>query len=216
MTSEKQAAANRRNAEKSTGPKTAEGKAKSSRNAVTHGLRAASLVLPTENQQDFDNLFFELEAEWRPQSQSERLLVEQMAVAQWKLLRTQRAQNKILIKDPDGLEQLPALDRLYQIEARFERSFFRAYKELDRMNRLRQKELSRNANAEDEAEAAAAPGPSNEPRISPGLIWEDPETGECTEAAPPHFVYPDGHMEVMPATDPRRAGLKRMPPFDRD
>ena len=46
MTSERKIAANRKNARKSTGPQTGEGKARASRNAMRHGLDAAKLVQP--------------------------------------------------------------------------------------------------------------------------------------------------------------------------
>ena len=51
MISEKQLEANRRNAQQSTGPKTAEGKAHSSRNNLRHGLTGHVNILPTENRQ---------------------------------------------------------------------------------------------------------------------------------------------------------------------
>ena len=205
MTSPKQAAANRRNAKNSTGPKTPEGKAGSRLNGLRHGLRAATVVLPNEDQKEFDQLCAELEADWKPQSRSERLLVEQMALAQWKLVRVQRAQSRILLEDPDGLEKLTALDRLYQMEVRLERSSFRAYKELDLIARRRRKAETASHGPEEKKNEEQGP------RIVPGLIWVDPETGEETEVAPPDLVYPDGHREVMPRDDPRRAGLKRFP-----
>ena len=50
----KRLTANRRNALKSTGPKTEEGKARASLNALKHGLRASSLALPhLENAEDW-------------------------------------------------------------------------------------------------------------------------------------------------------------------
>ncbi len=49
MASEKQVEANRRNALRSTGPRTADGKARSRLNAVTHGLTAQTLILPEED-----------------------------------------------------------------------------------------------------------------------------------------------------------------------
>jgi hypothetical protein len=52
---QKKAAANRRDALKSTGPKTAEGKKRASMNAFNHGLRFASLAVPhLENPEDWE------------------------------------------------------------------------------------------------------------------------------------------------------------------
>ena len=55
MATPNQSAANRRNAQKSTGPRTPQGRAASRLNALKHGLTACHLVLPTESQQDFDD-----------------------------------------------------------------------------------------------------------------------------------------------------------------
>lgn len=66
MISEKQLAANRRNAARSTGPKTTEGKAASRRNAVTHGLRAA--VVPVEDGALVDERAVGVHAALRPQN----------------------------------------------------------------------------------------------------------------------------------------------------
>ena len=56
MTSEAKLAANRRNALKSAGPKTAEGKARSSANALTHGLTAKHFVAKGESIAEFERL----------------------------------------------------------------------------------------------------------------------------------------------------------------
>ncbi|MEI6704879.1 MAG: hypothetical protein WCL71_15305 [Deltaproteobacteria bacterium] len=53
MTSKKQITANRKNSAKSTGPKSAEGKAISSSNATRHGILSSSLFLPDEDPQTF-------------------------------------------------------------------------------------------------------------------------------------------------------------------
>ena len=52
-TSQRQTEANQRNAKKSTGPRTAEGKERSRHNAVTHGLTAESTILPGEDASAF-------------------------------------------------------------------------------------------------------------------------------------------------------------------
>jgi hypothetical protein len=87
MATLKQFEANRRNAQMSTGPKTTEGKAAVSMNALRHGLRARTVVLPGENREEFNQLCDDLEIEWHPQSRTEQFYVEQMAVSQWKLTR---------------------------------------------------------------------------------------------------------------------------------
>ena len=58
--------ANRRNALKSTGPKTPEGKAAVSMNSLRHGLRARTVVLPGEDREEFNQLCDDLEREWQP------------------------------------------------------------------------------------------------------------------------------------------------------
>src|SRR6202047_3790575 len=116
MATLKQFEANRRNAQKSTGPKTPEGKTAVSMNALRHGLRARTVVLPGENREEFNQLCDDLEVEWHPQSRTEQFYVEQMAVSQWKLTRMELGEINIF-KDPGGPEtQIPLLDRLWQAQ----------------------------------------------------------------------------------------------------
>src|SRR5438128_1743716 len=68
MTTPAQIEANRRNAQKSTGPKTAQGRAVVSLNGLRHGLRAETAVLPFEDPAEFAKLKQELQAEFRPQT----------------------------------------------------------------------------------------------------------------------------------------------------
>jgi hypothetical protein len=137
MATLKQFEANRRNAQRSTGPKTPEGKAAVSMNALRHGLRARTVVLPGENREEFDQLCDDLDVEWRPQSRTEQFYVEQMAVSQWKLTRMEVGEVNIF-KDPAGAEkQIPLLDRLWQAQCRLERSYARAQRELQRLQESR-------------------------------------------------------------------------------
>ncbi len=61
MTSAKQAAANRRNAAKSTGPKSAKGKQIARMSALKHGLQAEHVVSPGEDPGEFETLYGVLE-----------------------------------------------------------------------------------------------------------------------------------------------------------
>ena len=54
MTTDARTEANRKNAQRSTGPKTPEGKARSSKNALKHGLTSEELILPGENPEAYD------------------------------------------------------------------------------------------------------------------------------------------------------------------
>jgi len=65
MISKKQNEANCRNAQLSTGPKTEEGKAVVRLNALRHGLRARSILLPGENVEDYHQLCADLKASWQ-------------------------------------------------------------------------------------------------------------------------------------------------------
>src|ERR1700732_2459473 len=85
MATEKQTAANRLNAQKSTGPRTPEGRAAVRLNGVTHGLTAETIVLKGESEADFTNLLGSLEAEHDPTSPTEEALVVQLAMATWRL-----------------------------------------------------------------------------------------------------------------------------------
>ena len=137
MATLKQFEANRRNSQKSTGPKTPEGKSAVSMNALRHGLRARTVVLPGEDPTEFHQLCDDLEIEWHPQSRTEQFYVEQMAVSQWKLIRMEVVEVNIF-KDADGPKnQLPMLDRLWQAECRLERSYARAQRELQRLQNSR-------------------------------------------------------------------------------
>jgi hypothetical protein len=163
MATEKQIAANRRNALKSTGPKSPEGKAAVRLNALRHGLRARTVVLPGEKAEDFHQLCADLEAEWQPQSCTEQLLVEQMAVAQWKLARVDACETALFDRF-EGTRQIGHLDRISQMAVRHERSFFRALRELERLREDRRREARHQEHAE-QAERAAQPvaGASVEP-----------------------------------------------------
>ena len=93
MTSPARIEANQKNAQKSTGPKTIEGKARSRMNALDHGLRAEQVVLPTEDPQRFDRHLGAWMSDWKPPTETRRFLVERAAVAAWRLDRCVRVES---------------------------------------------------------------------------------------------------------------------------
>ncbi len=92
MTSEKQIRANRRNALKSTGPKTPEGKATVRLNARTHGLRSQEILFPGEDEDALKGLNENLRAELQPVGELENLLVDGIVAAHWRLRRLRRVE----------------------------------------------------------------------------------------------------------------------------
>jgi hypothetical protein len=80
--------ANRENAKKSTGPRTPEGKAASSRNRLVHGLRANKhILIGDDNPADFLLLLQSLDETFRPVGEGEEMLITQIAHDQWRLER---------------------------------------------------------------------------------------------------------------------------------
>ncbi len=85
---------NRRNALQSTGPRTAEGKAASSKNRLAHGLCSSSLLVGDESREDFDALRTEFLNAYQPATPEERMLTDQLVEAQWRLNRARRVEAK--------------------------------------------------------------------------------------------------------------------------
>src|SRR6516225_9772940 len=72
---------NRRNAQRSTGPKSPEGKERARLNALKHGLRAEEFALPGEDQEDLKRLTDEWVEYYEPRSPGERALVDRCVYA---------------------------------------------------------------------------------------------------------------------------------------
>ena len=95
MATEKQIKANRQNAQKSTGPKTEEGKAMVSQNAVKHGLFTDALIRG-ENPADYVVFHDEMLADLAPVGAVETMLAERIISLWWRLRRAERMQNQAL------------------------------------------------------------------------------------------------------------------------
>ncbi len=87
MTSFRQIDANRRNARKSTGPTTEEGKQRSRCNAVRHGLTAETVIGALEDAEDYKAFEAAIIADYDAQSAVERELVLRLASLLWRLRR---------------------------------------------------------------------------------------------------------------------------------
>ena len=157
--SRKQQEANRRNAQLSTGPRTLDGKARSSLNALTHGLTAAQILIPSESADDFESHAASFRDRFAPVDSVESFLVDQMIVAAWRLRRTRFLESKIFAQrafevdrhQKEREEELTdaadhivtgyrrecsgtnSLENISRQETRIERAFYRALHELNRL-----------------------------------------------------------------------------------
>ena len=93
--SPRQFAANRENSKNSSGPKTAIGKARSRFNGVKHGLCSKTLVLPTENAQEFADEFQAWMDDWKPPTAARKALVERAASSVCRLRRCVRLETRM-------------------------------------------------------------------------------------------------------------------------
>ena len=145
--SEKRLAANQRNAQKSTGPKTATGKAVVKYHAVKHGLLSKELILPDENAGDAMDFEQQLRASLRPEGPVEELLTDRIILSAWRLRRLARIETEMLKDDWDNyggegighafylnVRSLPVLSRY---ETTLERGLYKALHELQRLQAAR-------------------------------------------------------------------------------
>jgi hypothetical protein len=88
--------ASRRNARKSTGPRSPEGKEAARLNSLTHGAFAADLLLPGEDAKAFRALEKGFRRYYRPANQEEEFFLNRMVLAAWRLQRLAAMESRVL------------------------------------------------------------------------------------------------------------------------
>ena len=141
--SHKKLDANRRNAKKSTGPKTGEGKRKSRMNALKHGLLAKEVVVNigevAEEQAEFDALLAELRDGFGPEGGMEEFVVQKIAACCWKEIRGARYESTLMSKY--GFSIGDSLRTMLRYQTANSRELYRAIGLLERLqNRPRPEE----------------------------------------------------------------------------
>ena len=87
MTTKRQIRANRRNAKRSTGPKTVEGKRRSAHNAISHGLLSRETLLNGEDPEVFSAVWDQLLRELEPEGELETYLAGRIIGSIWRMNR---------------------------------------------------------------------------------------------------------------------------------
>jgi hypothetical protein len=148
MATPKQTAANRMNAQKSSGPRTSAGKAASRFNALKHGIFAIHQIMFDETPEDLAELAAEYHEHYNPADAHERSLVDTLVANEWRIRRMRRveaglwehASNLFIVKNLDTTTTCTSaeafatdsatFERLQRVVSSCERDYHRAHKEL--------------------------------------------------------------------------------------
>ena len=179
MSTLRQIEANRRNAQKSTGPTSVTGKATSSMNALKTGIHAESLVLPSENLAGLDELIDDYYQHHHPATPDTRALVDELIHCEWLLRRLRVAETQAWQYQSDNKYSDPQKYPLGQSATCHSTTFSKLQYRLDATRRARLRALD--ALQKLKAEAAAAPDPAPEvetptPVIDPPSLTPSPQT----------------------------------------
>ena len=204
MSTLRQIEANRRNAQKSTGPTSVTGKAVSSMNALKTGIHAKSLVLPSEKLADLEQLIVEYYESHNPATPEARSLVDDLIYGEWLKRRLRAAETQIWAYDhqenyrPDPKYSLgqTAANRgkaFAQLQWRMECTRRASRQALQDLQQLQAQAAPESAPAT-VAEPPAEPAPK--PSVTPTPEITSPENG---------FVLQIPASDAPPAPEPRDA-----------
>ena len=198
----KRSESSRINGAKSRGPVTPEGKARSSRNALTHGLTAQDICLSVEDQDQFNQLRSADVDKFQPQEAVETGLVNEMVAAKWRQQRLWKLETadldfgiaemkkKLAGVDPPPFvlaafaanDENKPLDLYARYEARLSSIYNRALRNLRELRRL------------------PIPVPPPAPEVVEDVVQNEPETAPNSTKVVP---FPDAPVNsTAPATPP--------------
>jgi hypothetical protein len=168
MATPAQVIANQANSQKSTGPVTEAGKAKSSRNRLSHGFASSTRFIPGEDPEQFKALLLDLMREYRPATPTQQILVEKMAHHQWITLRANRIQGNLLADTRDFGEVHRTLPLMIRYQTTAERAFHKAHEALLKAQKeMPNREIGFESQTASEPANAAGEAASNSPAPAP-------------------------------------------------
>jgi len=164
MSTQRQIEANRRNAQKSTGPTSVTGKAVSSMNSLKTGIHAESLVLPCENAADLEQLIDECHHHHHPTTPEARSFVDDLIYCEWTLRRLRVAETQMWQYQNENRFSDPEKYPLGHSATSYSASFSKIQYRLDATRRARLRALQALKQLPAEPGDAPAPAqPSNPP-----------------------------------------------------
>ena len=188
MASQKQLAANRLNAQKSTGPSSAEGKARSSMNALKTGIDAKTQLIRGEIFTALQELTGEYHGRFRPTTPEQRMLVDTLIDCEWLLRRFRAIETQLWERVVDiyditlGHIFSEHTDEFTRLQRRIDSTQRHYHNALNQLRRL-------------QADEAHDPDPDPAPEPVPVLVSPQNQTTKLQ----------NGFVPQTPPTDPLRA-----------
>jgi hypothetical protein len=198
MSTSAQFAANRTNAQLSTGPRTPEGKARCAHNALKHGLSSQQLIVSPADQDEFDQIKANLLDSLAPANPVEFLAFNNVLRACWNMERCSR----LMMQNEANSPEYGRLVHYYQT---WERSCYRAMSELRRLQSDRALKAKRLADPAQHqiplaSGAEAILRPNQRRSWSEILKGLEPPTHEQLRATPMPTRAPRLHSAAAPAS----------------
>ncbi len=217
MATPSQIAANSRNAQHSTGPRTEAGKAAVRLNSLTHGLRAHDALLPGEDEQAFEELRQAFYQQYTPEGPAELFCVEKMILSFWRNRRIAKIETDIYRNfHPSNPEKYGNMDgvlgrsftidslgqdnfsRLARYESNLDRAFYRAFEELQLLQKTRIGFARQKPQTPEPPSIEAQPeeAPKPEPAASPKRYRMEPN-GKLIQLLPQFALPPTAHAATI-------------------
>jgi hypothetical protein len=184
MATPAQLAANRANAQHSTGPRSVEGKSASRFNALKHGIHAETAVIPGEDPAEYDELAAEYRHRFLPETPDETYHVQTMIDSDWQKRRLGQLETElyvILAAEAPGLSMAAALlsaspaakllARTQRQLAAHQRAWYRAFTELRRQREREEDEVFEPASVPAEPEESESAERTQSPAPKAAKEW---------------------------------------------
>ena len=189
MASQKQLAANRLNAQKSTGPSSAEGKARSSMNALKTGIDAKTQLIRGETWTALQELIDEYYHRFHPTAPDQRLLVDTLIDCDWLLRRFRAIETQIYERVLDIYDTTLArvfsehTDEFTRLQRRIDSTQRHYHNALNQLRRLQAEEAADDT-PEPDPVPAPVPAPVETVPVSPQDQTPNPANGFVPQPAP--------------------------------
>jgi len=198
--------ANRRNALKSTGPRTPEGQAVSRLNALKTGIDARSQVIPGESPEDLETLALDYHHRFRPAAPEQSFLVDSLIQSEWLLRRYRKVEAQLwtyemaALLTPNrkcslGQAFNRGCDTFTRLQRRIDSAERNYHRALDKLQRFQSSPVSTPAPVPSEAPTRAAPQPELEPAPVPS---SDPAPAAPPTAKLASFHHVPGPSDTAP------------------